>query len=278
MKKFYFLFIAMMLGLVANAADYYLIGGFNGWALKQEKCKFTDAGDGTYVLDYQGTLTSGFKINDGTWGDVDFGGAGVLTIGQEYTLVKKGGNISMNSNIDNPHIVLNPEAMTLLITGQAVEAKVRYGIHGQIFGNQSWETVDMEKGEDGKWSIMGDLVPGEFGIKVMDEASGSQTDWYSSADESNTIGEEQLGVALNVKSEGSNWVSSISGAATLTFDPEAMTLTITTGDSGVENVEINSNAVEVARYSIDGREISEPQKGVNIIRYSNGVINKVIVK
>ena len=29
-----------MTALAANATDYYLIGGFNGWALAADACKF----------------------------------------------------------------------------------------------------------------------------------------------------------------------------------------------------------------------------------------------
>ncbi len=168
--------------------------------------------------------------------------------------------------------------MTLTITGQATEAKLKYGIHGQIFGNPAWETVDMEKGEDGLWSVSGNIVPGLFGIKVSDEETGEQVNWYSSADASSDINTEQLGVSLNVKSEGSNWNSSLTGAYKLTFDPQNMVLVVTGDPSGIEDVEINSNAIEVSRFTIDGRSISEPQKGVNIIRYSNGSVSKVIVR
>ena len=35
---------------------------------------------------------------------------------------------------------------------------------------------------------------------------------------------------------------------------------------------------EVARYTIDGKRISAPQKGINIIRMSDGSTRKVVVK
>lgn len=38
------------------------------------------------------------------------------------------------------------------------------------------------------------------------------------------------------------------------------------------------DAVEVARYTVDGKCISEPQKGVNIVRMSDGSTRKVFVK
>ena len=41
---------------------------------------------------------------------------------------------------------------------------------------------------------------------------------------------------------------------------------------------INNNAMEVARYTLDGQMISTPQKGVNIVKMSNGTTRKVVVK
>jgi len=83
MRKLFTLMMFVVMVVAANAADYYLIGGFNSWKLKDSSAKFTDQGDGTYVLDYAGTLTSGFKINDGTWtnGNANFGGSATLVLG-----------------------------------------------------------------------------------------------------------------------------------------------------------------------------------------------------
>ena len=59
MKKFLLMVCALAAGIVAQATDYYLIGGFNGWKESDASCLFTAASDGTYVLDYEGDLTSG---------------------------------------------------------------------------------------------------------------------------------------------------------------------------------------------------------------------------
>ena len=47
---------------------------------------------------------------------------------------------------------------------------------------------------------------------------------------------------------------------------------------GVEGVEMDNNAVEVVRYDIHGRLLSEPTKGINIIKMSDGTTRKEIVK
>ena len=48
--------------------------------------------------------------------------------------------------------------------------------------------------------------------------------------------------------------------------------------TGVENISINNNAVEVARYDIYGRKLNEATNGVNIVKYSDGSTRKECVK
>lgn len=50
-----------------------------------------------------------------------------------------------------------------------------------------------------------------------------------------------------------------------------------TKTSGIENVEV-SDAKIIKVYNLNGMELSEPAKGLNIVVYSNGVTKKVLVK
>ena len=45
----------------------------------------------------------------------------------------------------------------------------------------------------------------------------------------------------------------------------------------IESVE-TTDSKEVARYSIDGKLLSAPVKGINIVKYADGTTRKVIVK
>ena len=47
--------------------------------------------------------------------------------------------------------------------------------------------------------------------------------------------------------------------------------------TGIETVNSN-DATEIARYTVDGRAISAPQAGVNIVKMSDGTVKKVLVK
>ncbi len=47
---------------------------------------------------------------------------------------------------------------------------------------------------------------------------------------------------------------------------------------GVEGVKIDCNAIEVSRYDIHGRLLSEPTRGINIVKMSDGTTRKEIIK
>ncbi len=55
----------------------------------------------------------------------------------------------------------------------------------------------------------------------------------------------------------------------LTIDPEY--------ETGVENI-ISTESTEKTYYTADGRKLSKPQKGINIIRTSDGTIRKVLIR
>ena len=48
--------------------------------------------------------------------------------------------------------------------------------------------------------------------------------------------------------------------------------------SGVEGVKADDNLVEKARYSLDGKMLLAPAKGVNIVKMSDGTTKNVVVK
>lgn len=278
MKKLYTILMALAVAISASAADYYLIGGFNGWTLKDASAKFTDKGDGTYVLDYAGTLTPDFKINDGTWNnpDANFGGSTKLELGVEYPLVvgATSGNIKMDGNVPNPHIVFNPTAKTLLITGQQQAITLAYGIHGQIFDGLEWATTAMTE-SNGKWSLTADVLPGEFGIKAMDSATGNQVSWISGVPEiegvSPVLSVDHLGKAQAATEEGgANWVSTLEGNYTFTFDPAALTLTVT-ANAGIGSI---ATPAPATYYNLQGIAVENPTSGL-YIRVQSGKSTKV---
>lgn len=48
--------------------------------------------------------------------------------------------------------------------------------------------------------------------------------------------------------------------------------------AGIDNASTTTNAEELTRYTINGQKISAPSKGLNVIRYNDGSIKKVVVQ
>ena len=48
--------------------------------------------------------------------------------------------------------------------------------------------------------------------------------------------------------------------------------------SGIDKVTTSTNAKEVSRYSVNGKRLSAPAKGLNIVKYSDGSVKKVAVQ
>ena len=61
-----------------------------------------------------------------------------------------------------------------------------------------------------------------------------------------------------------------------TFFGEVQTFSTSVDPDGIGDVQASEEATEVARYDIHGRKIASPQKGINIVRYSDGTTRKVL--
>ena len=48
--------------------------------------------------------------------------------------------------------------------------------------------------------------------------------------------------------------------------------------SGINKVTTSADAKEVSRYSVNGKRLSAPAKGLNIVKYSDGSVKKVVVQ
>lgn len=70
---------------------------------------------------------------------------------------------------------------------------------------------------------------------------------------------------------------------TLNFCSNGISTTATvnvtvTQATGITGTQTSADVREVARFTIDGKRISQPQRGINIVKYSDGTVKKVIVK
>ena len=48
--------------------------------------------------------------------------------------------------------------------------------------------------------------------------------------------------------------------------------------TGINNVTTSTDAKELSRYSANGQRLSAPSKGLNIVKYSDGSVKKVVVQ
>jgi hypothetical protein len=70
----------------------------------------------------------------------------------------------------------------------------------------------------------------------------------------------------------------IQGEKSLFPDSEITINFVYNGASGIDAINKNVDNKVVARYSINGQLLDAPQKGINILKYADGRIEKVIVK
>ena len=47
--------------------------------------------------------------------------------------------------------------------------------------------------------------------------------------------------------------------------------------TGIDKMTTSTNAKEISRYSVNGQRLSAPTKGLNIVKYSDGSVKKVVV-
>lgn len=48
--------------------------------------------------------------------------------------------------------------------------------------------------------------------------------------------------------------------------------------TGITDTQTSADVREIARFTIDGKRINQPQRGINIVKYSDGTVKKMIVK
>ncbi len=61
------------------------------------------------------------------------------------------------------------------------------------------------------------------------------------------------------------------------YPGSTITIKLTTDQTaGIQDVTVAGNSKEVARYTLDGRKLSAPQKGINIVKYADGRTVKVL--
>ena len=285
MKKF-LLFIAAVLSMstVALAKDFYLIGGFNGWTTSDANCKFVAKGNNVYELNYKGELTSGFKVNDGTWSNdnFNFGSNGSkLEKGKPYTMGVGGSsaNIEITGAITNPKLVLDVTDLTapvITITGEDAVVEVGYQIWGCFDGGTDWGGPEFEKVTDDEWTAFVECTaPGEFGIKEL--GNGVQTSWLAGAAAGIVIGGENTGIDLVTVDTNNFQIMPNDKGYTMTLHPVSMKLDVKVGSIGSTGIaDITVDNVAPVYYNLQGVRVAQPESGLYIEVRGNKVAKVIL--
>lgn len=128
MKKLFLTLLTLMVCLVANATDYYLMG-VGGWNWKFDgsseanQHKFQSNGDGTFSYTYTGTISAntGFQIaavDNGSSSSQFRSNGNNVVLDQPYTTVfgTAGGNMSITQDVTNPTFTINPDSKILTVS------------------------------------------------------------------------------------------------------------------------------------------------------------------
>ena len=149
------------------ALDMYVIGAnVDGKSWELGTNKMTQTGEGTY--EWSGNvLETKFKLNDGTWGaayNIGQGDAGDITLGTPYKYYMGDGsgdiNIAGADVVNNPKIVLDMKAGTIVLTGTPGEKEpvdpsdVTFYMIGSNVNGQSWALAQ----EDAKFENLGNGI------------------------------------------------------------------------------------------------------------------------
>lgn len=223
--------------VLRDNTDAFLCGDFtNSWALLEDYKFSYDKANDTYTINVNGTLEANktFKVylDDNTW----LGYNNISLVDPNQTLADNGGddhNIKVNKELVNPTFTLKKVNGKWVLTVKS-DREFTYGIHGSIFCNDSWETLNMTQDGD-KFVLTMALKAGQFGVKAF----GDPEVWF--ADPSNQTVAEGQPLSLATANIG-NFSSSLNGLYTITLDPAAMTLTFS-------KVNVQSAVVPIAAES-----------------------------
>ncbi len=179
------------------------------------------------------------------------------------------------------------EQMEIIKVADAAEGRV---IKGMNITNSAWVVECVKNGsspakkfEQGDWfkvtftGVKADKSTASVDYYLADYRSENNTKWTLLTDW-DWIDLSSLGkiVSLNVSFDGSDTGSyGLNTSAYVCIDNvgcEKNTTSIAT--TNWNSVEVH----EVARYTLDGKRLSAPQKGINIVRMSDGSTRKVVVE
>lgn len=256
MKKVLWLMALLLTSMTISAEDLWVRGLNGNWDnTDANKLTLVEGTTDQYILaDFTITNTCKFVIANSDFSTkyarYDEYGTEISDNNLSLKLGPNGGDVACNvTGIFDIKFNLSNTTVTFERKGDAPEAEITYGIHGQ-FTNNSWSTTVMTEDADGNWTCT--LTPtnatGAFGIKKL--ADGEQIGWFNATAE--TVLSES-NATINLSSSGSQdakYSLSTNKAYTFTFNATTGDLTITW--EGTPDPEPEPTPDPVVTYGIHG--------------------------
>lgn len=118
--------------------------------------------------------------------------------------------------------------------------------------------------------VVGGTVKTDAGIMKADETKSLQTEWFPEKD-----GEAEATVNINVYKVTTNKIG-LPVYKELNVNGPSITIHFIKSANGISSVNTSATAKAIAYYTADGKRISAPQKGLNIVKMSDGRTVKVV--
>ncbi len=271
--------VAGAMSMSAQDVDIYIIGSNvnNGdsWGLAQESGKMTYVGEGKYEWD-GAVLGTGFKFNDGTWGEYDFGSGDTCVLGETLYLSKGGSDIGFGedfSRVENAHVVFDLDNLTCVVTGTPA-GKTEWYITGDF--------CDYTLGADQLFTEVSDKVYEKKDLQLDNVGyfKVSSTGWakkYGTYDEELVFGFDIFEHELEeVFGDSGNVAYYMTGTFDVKWDGNTHVISFTeAGEDFVESIAAAEG--EAVYFNMQGVRVANPEKGM-FISVKNGKATKVAIR
>ncbi len=180
---------------------------------------------------------------------------------------------AFDENWYSPWNSLMSEAGVLTHTTTVADLAILNDFEVEKFGGFNFSIWNCEPGATGNWTL------------TVIDATGTTTYFDESGtfeiNDSNSGYIYLVGIYTSIMPYyESEWTASATDIikGQVFVDNSINTNTGTGGNSAIEEIEASVDKVEISRYNLAGQRLTTPTKGINIIRYSDGTTQKVLVK
>ena len=294
MKKFYFLTLALICAITANAQDVLYMVGYNGaWDPANPTEIPYDNEKGCYYLANVKFTNYELKISEqkGTWDKFNEKAICIaedktVEIGVATTMYKYASSNIKIAATGTYDVAIDLNAPTITLKGVVTYPEKIY-ILGNVEGN-NWSTSvgpEMSHQGEGVYAISDVTINGadggQYGYFSFAEKLGANwnavndgTRWGPNAENKLVVlGTADTGLTNNWAGGTQSWKIE-SGLYNMTLDTKALTLLVTGTPTAIE--EVGVDAGEAVYYNLQGVKVANPENGIFIKKQGNKTTKVVL--